>query len=291
MKGYGCMGLGFRLTLPYRKRFGRRPGSYSSTEKDFSIDNLLVRIHLSSRCLGGPASRHGSLSFIFQVALHLPSICTTLTSEPTAASNGPSSGQPAFPESIVGCKQRVKCLDNPLSRELGTDEIVKARSWSWLSGGNPFVTHNFPLFARKRVTEGGSEGVREGGREGRWEGGREGGRQGGREGGRVGWKVGGTGVGREGGRQGGREGTCRACRSPTRRWCQCRHRCTLPRRCPTGARRRSCPPELCCHRCTSRLSSLLPKVDIRLSGEGNLKCHSARPVCQNHLDDYVDWDQ
>jgi len=37
-------------------------------ERGFFIDNLLVLIHF-----GGPASRHGSLSSLFQVALYLPS--------------------------------------------------------------------------------------------------------------------------------------------------------------------------------------------------------------------------
>jgi len=37
-------------------------------EREFFTDNLLVRIHL----LGGPASHHGIVYSLFQVALHLP---------------------------------------------------------------------------------------------------------------------------------------------------------------------------------------------------------------------------
>ena len=39
--------------------------------REFLIDSLLVRIHFIVVRLGGPASRHGSLYFLFQVALNL----------------------------------------------------------------------------------------------------------------------------------------------------------------------------------------------------------------------------
>jgi len=43
-------------------------------EKDFCIDNLLVRINLNHRDdFSRPALRHESLNSLFQVALHLPS--------------------------------------------------------------------------------------------------------------------------------------------------------------------------------------------------------------------------
>ena len=41
-------------------------------EREIFIDNLLVRVHLIIE-ISRPALRHGSLNFIFQVALYLPS--------------------------------------------------------------------------------------------------------------------------------------------------------------------------------------------------------------------------
>jgi hypothetical protein len=41
-------------------------------EREISIDNLLVRVHLIIE-MSRPALRHGSLNSLFQVALYLPS--------------------------------------------------------------------------------------------------------------------------------------------------------------------------------------------------------------------------
>ena len=41
-------------------------------EREIFIDNLLVRVHLIIK-MSRPALRHGSVNFLFQVALHLPS--------------------------------------------------------------------------------------------------------------------------------------------------------------------------------------------------------------------------
>ena len=46
--------------------------AFPSRERDFFIVNLLVRDHFIIVMIG-PASRHGSLNSLFQVALHLPS--------------------------------------------------------------------------------------------------------------------------------------------------------------------------------------------------------------------------
>ena len=43
------------------------------SEREFFLDNLLVRIPYIIVMTSGPASRHGSLNSLFQVALHLPS--------------------------------------------------------------------------------------------------------------------------------------------------------------------------------------------------------------------------
>ena len=42
-------------------------------ERDFFIDNLLVRVLCIIEMIGGPASHHGSLNPLYQEALHLPS--------------------------------------------------------------------------------------------------------------------------------------------------------------------------------------------------------------------------
>ena len=41
-------------------------------EREIFIDNLLVRVHLIIE-MSRPALRHGNLSFLFRVALYLPS--------------------------------------------------------------------------------------------------------------------------------------------------------------------------------------------------------------------------
>ena len=50
-------------------------GKSHRCKREFFIDNLLVRIHLNHRDdFSGPALRHRSLTFLFQVALCLPAI-------------------------------------------------------------------------------------------------------------------------------------------------------------------------------------------------------------------------
>ena len=60
------------LTLTSRYLLSR---AYNlSKEREFFIDNLLVRIHLFiERMFSGPAVRHESLNFLSQVALYLSS--------------------------------------------------------------------------------------------------------------------------------------------------------------------------------------------------------------------------
>ena len=50
--------------------YGR--GTPGDREKEIFIDNLLVRVHLIIE-MSRPALRHGSLNFLYQVALYLPS--------------------------------------------------------------------------------------------------------------------------------------------------------------------------------------------------------------------------
>jgi len=70
------------IPIPFRGVLGRRgsggisasgcPSCSPEREREFFIDNLLVRIHLIIMMIRGPVSRHGSLNSLFQVALHLP---------------------------------------------------------------------------------------------------------------------------------------------------------------------------------------------------------------------------
>ena len=89
VSGLGFQGFGFRDSDFKNSGFGQKftcPPAPSSPraemrwsgcgshpdsplrERDFFIDNLLVRIQM----IDGPALRHGSLNSPFQVALHLP---------------------------------------------------------------------------------------------------------------------------------------------------------------------------------------------------------------------------
>jgi len=57
-----------------RRRCGRRYRGGGTAERESSLSTTYwSESTLSSRWFGGPASRHGSLNSLFQVALHLPS--------------------------------------------------------------------------------------------------------------------------------------------------------------------------------------------------------------------------
>ena len=49
------------------------PAQAFGVQREFVVDNLLIRVHFIIEIFGGLASRHGSLNSLLQVALYLPS--------------------------------------------------------------------------------------------------------------------------------------------------------------------------------------------------------------------------